>query len=262
LCFKLDFSNSYNYLLPGQKYIILFLVLVFIIALLVKGPIPQDQNYHDFADQRKLLGIPHFFDVITNLPFAIVGFLGLLAVRNGQEKELKLITSTLFSGFLLLTIGSSYYHLNPNNNTLVYDRIPMVIIFMSFFAFIIHDQIGRRKGFNAFIILNIIGISSVIYWAVSESIGHGDLRWYGMVQFFPILAIPLILVLYKSTLVPWKEIILIFIFFGLAKLTEKFDKEIYNYLLSIISGHSLKHLLMAVAEYEIVVMMRYRIKAG
>lgn len=96
---------------------------------------------------------------------------------------------------------------------------------------------------------------SVIYWAFSESIGHGDLRWYGMVQFFPILAIPLILVLYKSTLVPWKEIILIFIFFGLAKLTEKFDKEIYNLLHSIISGHSLKHLLMAAAGYEIVVMI-------
>lgn len=204
MCFDLDFSNSYNYLLPKKKYIILYLVLVCIIALLVKGPIPQDQNYHDFADHRKVLGIPHFFDVTTNLPFAIVGLLGMLAVRNGQEKELKLITSTLFIGFLLLTIGSSYYHLYPNNNTLIYDRIPMVIIFMSFFAFIIHDRIDRRKGFNAFIILNIIGVSSVIYWAVSESMGTGDLRWYGMVQFFPILAIPLILFLYKSSFNHWK----------------------------------------------------------
>ncbi len=138
----------------------------------------------------------------------------------------------------------------------------MVIIFMSFFAFIIHDRIDRRKGFNAFIILNIIGISSVIYWAVSESMGTGDLRWYGMVQFFPILAIPLILFLYKSSFNHWNGLILIFLFFGLAKLTEKFDKEIYNFLKGAISGHSLKHLFMAVAGYEIVIMMRNRIKTG
>ncbi len=245
-----------------KQYIIPLLALLCVFALIIVGSIPQDQNYHDFADDRKLWGISNFLNVVTNLPFAFVGMLGLRLVRKIKERELKHISFILFTGFLLLTIGSSYYHLCPNNDTLVYDRIPMSIIFMCFFSLIISNCVNKKVGYRAFVILNIIGIMSVIYWAFSESIGHGDLRWYGMVQFFPILAIPLILVLYKSTLVPWKEIILIFLFFGLAKLTEKFDKEIYNFLRGAISGHSLKHLLMAVAEYEIVVMMRYRIKAG
>ena len=90
--------------------------------------------------------------------------------------------------------------------------------------------------------------------------GKGDLRWYGMVQFFPIVAIPLIIVLYKSSFNYAKHIGVIFLFFALPKVAEMFDKQIYSLLNSNISGHSLKHLFMAIAGYEIVVMMRRRVK--
>ncbi len=232
------------------------LALVCVIALLMIKPIHQDQNYHAFADQRKLWNIPNFLNVVTNLPFAFVGIVGLQGIRNIKEKELQHIFLTLFIGFLLLTGGSGYYHWFPQNSTLVYDRIPIVIILMSFFAFIIYTCIDKRTGYTVFFILNIIGVMSVLYWAISEGMGNGDLRWYGMVQFFPIIAIPLILILYKSAIEFKKGLILIFFFFGLAKLTEKFDKEIYHLLSNTISGHSLKHLFMVIAGYEIVVMMR------
>jgi hypothetical protein len=243
-----------------KQYIIPLLALLCVFALIIVGSIPQDQNYHDFADDRKLWGISNFLNVVTNLPFAFVGMLGLRLVRKIKERELKHISFILFTGFLLLTIGSICYHLQPDNDTLVYDRILMVIIFMSFFAFIIYDGIDVKTGYNAFIILNILGIMSVIYWAIGERAGRGDLRWYGMVQFFPIVAIPLIVVLYKSSFNHRKEIILIFLFFALAKLTEKFDKEIYHLLSNTISGHSLKHLLMVAAGNEIVIMIRTRVK--
>lgn len=238
-----------------EQYIIPLLAVLSVIVLLFLGPIPQDQNYHDFADQRKLWNIPNFFNVITNLPFAIVGMLGLQGARNIKEKELKSIFFTLFTVFLLLTLGSSYYHWVPGNITLVYDRIPIVIILMSFFAFIIYRCINKGTGYKAFVILNTLGVISVIYWAFSESRGNGDLRWYGMVQFFPIIAIPLILILYNSSVELRKEIFLIFLFFGVAKVSERFDKEIYYLLNNIISGHSLKHLFMVAAGYRIVVMI-------
>ncbi|MCW3108120.1 MAG: alkaline phytoceramidase [Segetibacter sp.] len=247
-------------ILTKKDYIIPSLALLCFIALLINGPVPQDQSYHNFADQRNAFGIPNFLNVITNLPFAFVGLWGLWEMRSVKEKELKHISFTLFMGFILLAFGSSYYHRSPENLTLVYDRLPMVILFMSFFAFIIYDRIDRRKGYNAFIILNITGILTVIYWILSERAGKGDLRWYGMVQFYPIIAIPLILFLYKSSFNYWKEMIAIFIFFGLAKLAELFDKEIYHLLSGTISGHSLKHLFMVAAEYEIVVLMRRRVK--
>lgn len=177
-----------------------------------------------------------------------------------NEKEIKQISFTLFTAFLLLTIGSSYYHLRPNNETLVYDRIPIVIILMSFFGFIIYDCIDYTKGYKGYIIFNIVGLLSVLYWIATEHTGKGDLRLYILVQFYPIIAIPLILVFYKSSLNYKKEIILIFLFFGLAKVCEGFDKVIFILSSNAISGHSLKHILMVGAGLEIVKLMRKQAK--
>ena len=45
------------------------MTLAAVIALGIHGPIPQSQSYHAFADSRTIWGIPHFFDVISNLAF-------------------------------------------------------------------------------------------------------------------------------------------------------------------------------------------------
>jgi hypothetical protein len=240
----------------SKGYIILFLALLSFLVLLFYGRMPQDLNYHHFADQRKLLGIPHFYNVITNLPFLFVGAIGLGAVRKMTDKGLKHIYASIFIAFLLLTAGSAYYHLQPNNNTLVYDRLPITVVLMSFFAFIIYERMGPQKGYTAFIVFNILGLLSVIYWILTERVGKGDVRWYALVQFFPIIAIPLLLWLYKSPFNYTKQIVWMFLFFGLAKLAERFDGEIYNFLHQIISGHSLKHLLMALAGFEIVSLVK------
>ena len=44
--------------------------------LALSPAIPQPAEYHDFADQRGLAGIPHFWNVVSNLPFAIIGLVG------------------------------------------------------------------------------------------------------------------------------------------------------------------------------------------
>jgi len=43
----------------------------------VLAPIPQNPAYHNFADQRAWLGVPHFLDVFSNLGFLLVGVGGL-----------------------------------------------------------------------------------------------------------------------------------------------------------------------------------------
>lgn len=240
-----------------KQYIIPLLALLCVITLLCLGPIPQDQYYHHFADHRTLWNIPNFLNVITNLPFTLIGYFGLKGIRNIKVNELKHFFFTLFIGFILVALGSGYYHWLPKNSTLVYDRIPITIILMSFFAFIIYSFIDKQIGYRALMILNIVGVVSVIYWIVTEKLGKGDLRWYGFVQFFPIIAIPLILILYSPKVEFRKQILFIFLFFGTAKICEKFDKEIYDLLDKVISGHSLKHLFMVAAGYEIVVITRY-----
>ena len=134
-----------------KDYILPFVALLCVIVLFFTGPIPQDPAYHHFADQRSAWGIPNFLNVISNLPFALVGLLGLKVIKKAKEKELKVISYILFTGFILLIFGSGYYHLWPTNETLVYDRIPMAIIFMSFFAFFIYDFMNRRKVYTSFI---------------------------------------------------------------------------------------------------------------
>jgi hypothetical protein len=242
----------------NRGYVISILALVSISALLFYGPVPQDESYHDFSDKRSFLDIPNFLDVITNLPLAIVGLLGLPAATRLAKKKLRLIIILLFVAFLLLTFGSGYYHQQPNNVTLVYDRLPIGIIISCFFAFIVYDRINVSAGFVLYVVLSVLSVLSVLYWIITEAEGRGDLRWYAFVQFFPILAIPLILWLYKSPLKHGKEVIPIFLFFGLAKLTESLDEQIFELTNRIISGHSLKHLFMALAGFYIVKLVRRR----
>lgn len=242
-----------NWILPG-------LAIIAIIALLIIGPIPQNQEYHNFADTRSFFGIPNFWDVTTNLLFLVVGIWSWFYVsKNISVSTFKAIAATLSLGFILLCFGSGYYHLSPNDFTLVFDRIPMAVIFMSFFSIFIHDYIDEKKASTAFYILIPLGILSVIYWYFTEVAGNGDLRLYILVQFFPIIAIPLILVLYQSAFKYVKEVIFIFLFFALAKMAEALDEEIFNFL-KILSGHSLKHLLMAVSGIFIIHLLKVRKK--
>ena len=241
-----------------KNYVIPFLAFTLIIALLFYGPVPQEETYHDFIDQRSICGIPNFWNVVTNLPFAMVGILGLRVAATLSDKSLRLILIVLFSTFISLFFGSGYYHWQPNNFTLVYDRIPIGIIISCFFAFIVYDRINAKAGYALFIMLTFFSVLSVLYWIYTEGEGRGDLRWYAFVQFFPILAIPLILWLYNSPFKHGREVIPIFIFFGLAKVTESLDEQIYPALNGIINGHSLKHLFMAAAGFFIVKLVRRR----
>ena len=167
------------------------------IALLVLGwlfisaPIPQDEHYHNFSDQDTLLGIPHFWNVISNLPFLIAGLYGMIAFRrNGQLNSGYLI---FFIGIGLVAFGSGYYHYAPTSNTLVWDRLPMTIAFTALVAIITREFIDQKIGQALLIPLVGLGLLSILYW-----IQYDDLRFYAIVQFYPILAIPFVLVFFKK----------------------------------------------------------------
>jgi len=118
------------------------------IADLLSSPIAQDPNYHLFADHRTLLAIPNFWNVMSNLPFLIVGTLGFRASLQITEDPLRNAWLVFFAGVFLTAFGSGYYHLAPDNDTLAWDRLTMTIGFMSFVAIIIGEYLsipwGRR----------------------------------------------------------------------------------------------------------------------
>ena len=234
-----------NSLKLGLLLAVTILTLVGIFFLL---PMPQDPAFHHFADARPLWGIPNFGNVVSNLAFLAVGIYGLRVVDKAMAPAaIRATYLILFIGVVMTGLGSAHYHWHPSNDTLVWDRIPMTIVFMSFLSVTFSELAGRRIGFTFLLPLVAVGIGSVIWWHHTESLGKGDLRLYFWVQYFPMLAIVLLFWLYyEPGIRPVMRIVAwIVVWYMIAKLFEFFDYPTYDAI--GISGHTLKHLAAAVS---------------
>ncbi len=232
--------------------LILIAAVTSIILLFIQDPIAQELKYHDFHDTRQILGILNFWNVMSNLPFFLVGVYGLyrLSIVGGLEvnEEIKSSYMWFFTGISLIAFGSGYYHLWPNNQTLVWDRLPMTIAFMALFSIIISEFISVKVGKKLLYVLILLGVSSVVIWSYGESRGAGDLRYYAFVQFFPMIAIPIIIIFFKSSCSKVGGYWWLFATYVAAKFFEYFDGGIYD-ISGIISGHSIKHMVAALGTY-------------
>ena len=208
-------------------------------ALLLLPPIAQDQSYHRFADERTLLGVPNFWNVVSNLPFIAVGAAGL------QQFYRNPATLVMFVGVLLTGFGSSYYHWNPNDGTLFWDRLPMTLCFMAILALFVEERVNARFGAALLWPLLATGILSLLLWRWT-----GDLRLYGWVQFFPAIALPLLLVLFPPRYTGTFYWLIAGLLYAIAKLFELADHAVYSSF--IFSGHTLKHLFAAAACFAIL----------
>jgi hypothetical protein len=163
----------------------------------------------------------------------------------------------LFVGVSFTGLGSAHYHLAPTNNRLFWDRLPMAIAFTSLFTSIIAEWISLRAGRRLFLPLLVAGVGSVVYWHLGELRGVDDLRFYGLVQFFPLLAIPLMLLLFPPKYTRTADLFGAACLYGLAKILELFDAQIFAFP-RLVSGHTLKHPASAMAAYWILRMLRTR----
>lgn len=234
--------------MSGHKTkILLAIIFIPILAVFFVDAIPQPLEYHNFVDQRSFMGIPNTWDVLSNLPFIIAGAMGLFyLMRNPPDAMVgiyKTITYMFFIGLILTGFGSGYYHLSPSNPTLVWDRMPMTLSFMAFFTFVLAMHVSKSIGQKLFWPLIALGISSVLYWAYTESIQAGDLRFYGLVQFLPMILIPIIVLMFPVSAYKAKHIWGVIGVYAIAKVCEYFDGPIYEML--GVSGHSLKHVAAA-----------------
>lgn len=244
------------------KGLVLITLFVFsAVVLYFLDPIAQDLAYHRFSDCRSFFGINHFMDVLSNFPFLVIGFMGIRLAGKAYRKKTMiffLMTFVLFVGVFLTGLGSAFYHYDPTNFTLIFDRLPMTLVFTPFFATIIYDYVDRRMGTFVFYSFMILGVYSIFYWYYTEIIGVGDLRLYAFVQFFPIVVVPLILLFYNNGKQYTKQILLVFGAYTIAKLCEHFDVQIFEFL-GFISGHTVKHLFSALAVYFIFLIYQKRI---
>jgi hypothetical protein len=157
---------------------------------------------------------------------------------------------------LLTAFGSAYYHLAPDNTRLIWDRIPMTIVFASLVAAVIAERIGVHAGLRLLPFLIAIGAGSVLQWYADELHGHGDLRFYAAVQAYSTIVLLLALLL-PPKYSRGSDFAVVVGFYVLAKILELADQRVFA-VGHIVSGHTLKHLAAAAAGYWILRMLQLR----
>jgi hypothetical protein len=235
-----------------------------IFAVMSRDPIPQDQAYHVMADRRTLLGIPNALNVLSNVPFAVAGVLGLMAVFSAPAGARPFSVAwerwpyaALFAGTALTTAGSAYYHLAPDDARLVWDRLPMTVGFMGLLTAVVAERASLTLARRVFVPLLALGAASVAYWYWSELRGAGDLRPYAIAQFGSLAVVVLLLVLYDSRYSGSRYLVAGVAAYAVAKVFELADQMIFSFG-HVVSGHSLKHLAAAAGVGCVVAMLRSR----
>lgn len=220
--------------------ILLILGLVSIVGLFFISPIAQDATYHQFADQDAHLSTPNFWNVISNFPFFIVGTIGMIHGFKRHKTSAEII---FYLGVAFVSLGSAYYHWQPNNGRLVWDRLPMTVAFMAICALITGELINENWGRKILWPMVAIGLFTIIFWKLTD-----DLRFYALIQFYPMLAIPVILLCFSGSKQVKLAYWLLILFYAMAKLFEYFDQPIYD-MIGFMGGHSLKHIMAATGIY-------------
>lgn len=234
-----------------------------ILFFYLRSRIPLNAGYHDFVDQARILAIPNALDVLSNLPFLLVGILGLVfllspsAGTRFRETRERLPYLVFFLGVALTGLGSTYYHLAPGDRRLVFDLVPMTFSFVSLLATTIVERISTRAGLWLLAPLVALGAATVLFWYRGSLHGDGDLRFYLCVQFFTPVLIGTILLLFPSNYTGTTDLGIAFGLYVLAKIFESLDGPIYSFG-RIVSGHTLKHLTAALACYWILRMLQNR----
>lgn len=224
-------------------------------ALGLHGPIAQWAGYHAFADARSWLGLPNAENVLSNLPFALIGAWGLHALAGSVDAG-----RNAWRGFaaavFCTAFGSAAYHWAPGNGALVFDRLPIAWACAALTCALLAERVDPRWARPLPICVALATASAAVgWWWFTEQRGAGDLRPYLFVQFLPMLLAPAAIALKlpaqsASALEP-RDWWLVLGLYAAAKLMELADANILDALV-FTSGHTLKHLLAAAAAFWLV----------
>lgn len=245
-------SRHFSFRAPQarEKYLTAAL-LVLALAALLAPPLPASAwHIPHFIDTRTWLGLPNAGDVLSNLAFLVMGIWGLVRLRARGDAPAG--ASCLFLGLILTSVGSSFYHLDPDApQRLVADRLGMAVAFAGFLGVAAGERISVRAGQAVMVLVMVAGLLAA--WVARE-----NLTPWVVVQFGGIaLAVALALTRPRPGAlgVPLGGVLF---FYVLAKLFELGDVTVFEATGHIVSGHTLKHLAAALAAWPVISKLRDR----
>ena len=252
-----------GHLQDWRAWLIAGISAFFLIAAFVIPAMPQPLSYHAFADCRSFFGVTNFLNVASNIPFLIAGGWGLALIIRGRvdfiDSREQLPYLVFFLGALITCFGSAWYHAAPDNPRLVFDRLPMTLAFAGLVAAAVAERMDLRLGLRSLWPLLLLGVTTVIYWYGTERLGRGNLIPYGVYQTWTIVIVAVLMVAYPARrythggLLAWAAV-----WYGLAKVFETFDLQIFRLTGATLSGHTIKHVLASLAVFAIVRQLRLR----
>jgi hypothetical protein len=244
----------------------LLAALALAITLACLGPaVAQYADYHAFADQRTLWGLPFAMDVLSNLPFALLGAWGLVRLRNWQRPLARRVgyavqlpcdaqlplARLFFAGLLLTALCSGYYHLQPDNTGLTVDRLGMLVPFAGLMGLAAADRISARAGQWTATAVLALGPIAVGVWASS-----GNLLPWSVLQGGGMLLV-VCLALRRPLIGAWGfSLAGVIAWYALAKVLELGDHHILALTQGLVSGHTLKHIAAAMAAWPVLAVMQ------
>ncbi|MFZ5467054.1 MAG: alkaline phytoceramidase [Pseudomonadota bacterium] len=212
-------------------------------ALVLFAPLlpalPQPQGYHRFADQREILGLTNGLNVISNFGFLLTGILGLvvLRIRPTGNRQARQAYGLFFLALVAVGAGSAWYHLEPDNARLLWDRLPIAASLAALLGAVLADTgLARRWTLPSLVAL---GLAATLWWGLSPL--------WGAETLWPYLAFQAGCMAALLTLLPHapapRMLAAAFLLYAAAVASEWMDGAIFAWTGEFISGHSLKHLL-------------------
>lgn len=240
------------------------LLLICVVALAFCKPVGTLLTEHQHADERMLWGIAHAANVLSNLPLLLVGLAGLLM---NQRRLLRRRAgywgyNIFFASLLSSGLTSMHYHLQPNDSNLFWDRLSISLACAGILDVLIAERWEARASLYLRPWLLLFAPLTVVWWQwTNQAFGMGDLRPYLFLQFSPLILAPLLMWNLPNPHPTRQAFMLAVACYILAKLAELADAQIYASTQHLISGHSLKHILAALAGYMLLRLLCWRSRA-
>ena len=235
---------------PAELALLLAVAALAVLAALLPATgLPA--GYHDFADQRTLLGLPHALDVLSNLPFAVMGAWGLWWLRRVPLDRLgtaqRGLAGLFFIGLIATAFCSSGYHLDPHDAGLCIDRVGMSLAFAGLLGLAAADRISARAGVALAALVAVAApATALVAWL------GGNMTPWAVLQGGGLVLLAALAMRRPQSRALGFSIIGVIAFYALAKALELADAPVFALTQQLISGHSAKHLVAALAGWPVV----------